>query len=547
MNVEQYPEFLPYARQIADDYLARARSLMLAPDLQTPEYRPLEYSEEGLQTRLMEIYKTLQQTFELAYDPAVDANYPHLESVHYRIRQLAPFNQLDGAWLRNTIEAGPIDDVKSCLFSIWRDELGNGRPELNHANIYGDLLHSVGIYLPDVHSREYAEDPAFLDQAFIIPVFVLAVSQFPRDYFPELLGMTLNLEWEVLGLQGRQAAALFRHRSVLLHDAHRDRQRGERSRQARPRRREALPQRRLPGEGNEAMHAAWRRIWNGYVAFATTGNLASLINRYGQSRPRVAQPSTYKDAVLALVQVKGIFGQYNHGTKRLGVNLINDLFEDPEGLLDALVESMMVLPGDPDNSPLFEKLAPTGPMFNVFSADEITLLRNWVRSIGKKNAPTIKPDFTALIVKAMRYLKSLQLGQAMHAVVKLGGRDAAGEAVTASVAQWLDGDPVAFLRALRDPENQMIVPGDVASSPFLERLSLDTPMGRAWNAIAPHSGEITWREVASGWIREGCRLPGDTDDALAALAAKASTFSRPHVILRPKYRDARPYGMGIVH
>ncbi len=66
------------------------------------------------------------------------------------ILQMAPFNQTDGCWLRGTAPVGPMDEVRALLFGIYADELGGGDPDLNHPNIYTELLRSVGVDLPDL-------------------------------------------------------------------------------------------------------------------------------------------------------------------------------------------------------------------------------------------------------------------------------------------------------------------------------------------------------------------------------------------------------------
>ena len=86
-----------------------------------------------------------------------------------RIRQLAPFNQLDGSWLEKITRSGPINDIQSFLFEIWSDEIGNGDPTQNHANVYSDLLHSAGIYLPPINSRAYSENPDLWESSFVSP------------------------------------------------------------------------------------------------------------------------------------------------------------------------------------------------------------------------------------------------------------------------------------------------------------------------------------------------------------------------------------------
>jgi Iron-containing redox enzyme len=118
-----------------------------------------------------------------------------------RIKQLAPFNLLDGAWLRNIGRAGPQDEVRALLFSVWMDELGDGDVSMNHCNIYRDLCHSVGYSPAPIDSREFAFDSTILDSAYQVPAFELAISQFTDEYLPEILGMTLQLEWCVLELK----------------------------------------------------------------------------------------------------------------------------------------------------------------------------------------------------------------------------------------------------------------------------------------------------------------------------------------------------------
>ena len=147
------------------------------------------------------------------------------ENVIERIRQLTPFNFLDGAWLRNIHRVGPVDEVNSILFTILKEELGDGVPSQNHANIYRDLCHSFGFYPPPMESTAFARDPEFLDAAFDSPAFQLGISEFSKRYYPEIIGMTLWLEWTVLelhriALDGRARRAEF----AFLSHAYRDRQ-----------------------------------------------------------------------------------------------------------------------------------------------------------------------------------------------------------------------------------------------------------------------------------------------------------------------------------
>ena len=94
-------------------------------------------------------------------------------------------------------QRGTEDEIRGLLFDIWSDEYGNGNPALHHGNLYTTFLRGLNIMLPDVASREYADYPGFTDGLFPCPVLQLAISQNSDRYFPEILGMTLILEWEV--------------------------------------------------------------------------------------------------------------------------------------------------------------------------------------------------------------------------------------------------------------------------------------------------------------------------------------------------------------
>jgi hypothetical protein len=90
--------------------------------------------------------------------------------------------------------------------------------------------------------------------------------------------------------------------------------------------------------GDDAMQRQWKRIWDGYVAFATTGNL-------GQDMAvRRDRPSSPADRVAAIIAERAPKARLNHGTTRLDDALLNDLFANPTALMAALVDDGLVLP-----------------------------------------------------------------------------------------------------------------------------------------------------------------------------------------------------------
>jgi hypothetical protein len=267
LNLDSYPDFLPKAKDLAEEFLQGAENLLKNEDPTALDdmYDAFDYSPEALGQRLDDIYAFYQA--EAEKDPLDDPDniFRSREDLVERVRQFAPLNQLDGAWLRNIAHAGPIDSINAFLFSIWMDEVGDGIPEQNHCNVYGDLMESVEIKVPPLNSRAYIENQDLLDSAFTVPMYELAISQFTPAYFPEILGMTLQLEWEVLAL--KPTIKLFRHFGLNPHfyemhvgidnaaDGH-----GAKARSAVE---VYLDQARARG-GKVEVDRLWKRIWRGH-------------------------------------------------------------------------------------------------------------------------------------------------------------------------------------------------------------------------------------------------------------------------------------------
>src|ERR1019366_3369207 len=393
-----------------------------------------------------------------------------------RIRQFTPLNLLDGAWLRNIANAGPTDDVHALLFSIWMDGVGEGGVSRNHCNIYLDLCHSVGYSPAPLDSWEFAFDPELLDGAFTVPTFELAISQFTEEYFPEILGMTLQLEWEVVGL--KPTRHLFERFGLNPHfyvmhigidnavNGH-----GRRALDA------VLLYLRSERErgGVAAEQRAWRRVWNGYVAFGQIGNLGNDLQNLIQNKP------TLHDRMIALIRSKAEFGSRNHQIHALGGTRIDELFAVPEKFLAVMVSGGLLTPGDWEASRLSQLIRfEGGPMFRVFTDDEIALLEAYTTSLTKPPTPP-KPPAAAALVSVISQLKGQEAGTPGHTRHTL--KDSAGTDHT--VAWWFDQPTRAFMEALAAPANHYITPGDPTRSAFLTTwIAPGGPMGGVFDAPA---------------------------------------------------------------
>ena len=155
-----------------------------------------DYSPQTLAQRIVQLH-----TLEVSKHKPFQAP-PKLRREEYiwGIRQFAPAILVDGCWLQHTGEAVSQEcRTQRLLFRIYAEELGGGIIDLNHRKIYRDLLDDLGIHLAPVEAIAFARDSSLLEAAFDLPCYLLAISQYPRTYFPEILGLNLAIELSGLG------------------------------------------------------------------------------------------------------------------------------------------------------------------------------------------------------------------------------------------------------------------------------------------------------------------------------------------------------------
>lgn len=267
VNLHRYPQVLPHARAFVDRQLRISRMCLGLNRSAINGF--FEYSESAFNYRIDRIHVTEMQ----AYRPLQGPPRLSREAVVWGIEQFAPAILVDGCWLQTIAEyADETDPVQARLWSIYADEVGNGRVADNHANIYRALLESVDIELPAVDSEAFARHPGFIASAFDLPVYLLAISRFPRCYLPELLGLNLAIELSGLGAGYMRLVETLRYWKldpaiVSLHLSIDNLCSGHSALA-----RDAVNlylQRVLRESGYAVMQQHWKRIWTGYLSLQT--------------------------------------------------------------------------------------------------------------------------------------------------------------------------------------------------------------------------------------------------------------------------------------
>jgi Iron-containing redox enzyme len=372
LNLDSHSDFRPMVRKLAERFLGEARKRQEEPGIDAM-LRPFAYTQEAFRARLDEVYASMIASVT-RYEADRRWKTRTREDVVESLVQMAPFNQTDGSWLRNIGPVGPVDEVRSLLFGIFMDEVGGGNPELNHANIYTTLLQSADIYLPSIFSRDYVDNKDIQDSSFSSPLFQLVISEFSREYFPEILGMTQYLEWSSAELQSM--VLLHEHVGLDPHfyEMHVAIDNVATGHGAKARRAIELYLEDIRVQlGENVMQTQWSRIWDGYVAFASAGASSN-----GTDEPTASTPA---EKVAAMILERAPTARVSHGKRKLGNSFLNDLFGDPKRVMQELIKSGMIVRGRPNDSRFFTLLTPSGPMYKVFSDEEVDTWKTWVISL----------------------------------------------------------------------------------------------------------------------------------------------------------------------
>lgn len=548
MNIQDHPDFAKETARRVEDVLAYAQSAIdsLATDDADHPEGFIRFDAAGYQAKLAEIYE-IQRAKAQNYDLYYAMRRFNRESTVRGLLDLAPFNQCDGAWLRRISDAGPGDDVRALLFEVWSDEIGNGNPGLNHATLYTSLLQSLGVNLHGVTTRAYADNPDIAEAWYVNPVFQLAISLNTERFFPELLGMTLYLEWEVLSLATGIMRFDYLGMDSQFYRMHVGIDNSTNGHGAKARDAIQIHLDKVRREGGEgAVQEIWARIWRGFVAFSVVGNDLFGNGVFGDAGVARRRPANAASRISEVMRRKQRYGAQNHLARRLGPHRINDLFDNPELFQAMLAQSRWIVPGDPDRSEFFKYLTTfAGPMFKVFDDRDLATWRTWIEWLGREgDTLTVKRYYekSEAMEKLLQELRSVAEGESAHARYRLAPQHNKHQRPQKrTVAEFFaSGDVLGLMRALKDPENGWVVAGSPANSPLVADMARGgRPMGEALDRRYPTINNRIGRQILIEWVRAGCPIPGEAPPATAVTAEPLKSLG-PKLLMET-------HGFGAVH
>lgn len=268
VNIENFANTLPVAQERVRAGLARAEVLFTNEAAgQYTDARFFDYSPEALGARIESIYwhKLVEP-----YKPLVDI--PPRDEVIFGQKIYALGNLIDGAWAFRCSGTGRFEGIADAtLFSIYADEMGLGDIRKNHLTLIHQVLRSLEIDLPHIRDEAFIDQDELPDSFYTFPLNQLSLGLFPNRFHPEILGYTLGVELFGLGEVRLHEIQKLKHWGFdhIYEDVHLsiDNLSAGHSRQA-----VASIQAHLDETerryGAAAGAAEWRRIWNGYAAFA---------------------------------------------------------------------------------------------------------------------------------------------------------------------------------------------------------------------------------------------------------------------------------------
>lgn len=293
----------------------------------------------------------------------------------------APLGLVLGAWLQWTSAPSNADDPATLgLLRVYARDVGVGHPRATRGNAFLALLSRLGLAEHAVPTANLTLDQRIGDSAFTIPALLLAASRRPDDLHAEIAGADLCLR--VVGLLPPLALVRDVHPAAADWDA------------LDPGCARGSPGASCAQQMREAVDALAAGTDAGGAGRVTTGFawvLAALRRWSAEVRADLdaARDPAYEMAELLRLRARegAVYHRDHHLEGRPLSRWLEDSRTDPGPLLEALARSPLVRPGQADASALVGKLiGEGGPMFRVFSPQDVGVIRRWIDALPAGNA-----------------------------------------------------------------------------------------------------------------------------------------------------------------
>lgn len=301
----------------------------------------------------------------------------------------APMGLAAGAWLQWLTSSGSGDaPVNLQALALYAGDVGVGHSGTARHDAYLDLLRQLRVPEHTAPLARLAGNVRVADTAFRLPAMMLLMSRRPDDFLPELVGADLCLR--AIGLAPPLVLATEHLRAdwrALDYGVANDGGAADgctrADRAASPLEScRAIAETLLdPGVPNGAGSDVTARLFGG---FAWT--LAELRRHATSLHEELCASLDPTYDMVELIRLRSREGSVYHRDVVLeGRPLaawLKDCPEDPRPFLAVLARSGLIVPGSAETSPLVRDLvAENGPMFRVFSPEDLLIIRRWIDSL----------------------------------------------------------------------------------------------------------------------------------------------------------------------
>ncbi len=367
----------------ARDYPDNRRDLFYTLIHISEHYTALPYAYRFLKRHFQSENQDHAGTISTKYSPATLAAllkytpsehlYPlSATALNTCLVQYAPIYFTEMGWLANIAQTVTSQTPLVVDLMAMYLQLTTGKQHIaSSREIYHAHLLSAGIELPALHTLAFAKQPDVGDEIFDFATIQLALAQFPRVFFPEILGFTLSY-CQTLSLPEQFFPD---NDETTLPDFIVTRS----DRRKRGHKHITAIIKAYLGEFNQQTDDLWQRIQAGF--WLHQQQLAVCDHRITALLHTELSPRQAVEKLLATL-IPNAIG--HHGKIRLGSKTIDDWFKETPfksvNFLATLLHSPYIDREKPENSKLLKLFEFNGPMFGVLDDNGKNIIKDWLLS-----------------------------------------------------------------------------------------------------------------------------------------------------------------------